>query len=65
MKTEFSLSPAADMVVESVLRPPMVNELTGAVLAARPAAPQVPAAPKRLNILARRQERWDRRAARA
>lgn len=65
MKTEFSLSPAADMVVESVLRPVMVNELTGAVLAARrPAASALPEA-KRLNILARRQERWDRRAARA
>lgn len=65
MKIEFSLSPAADMVAESVLRPVMVNELTGAVLAGRrPSAAAQPEA-KRLNILARRQERWDRRAARA
>lgn len=63
MKTEISLAPAADMVIENVLRPAMVNELTRPVQAAR----RIDAAPDavRLNILARRQQRWDRRAARA
>ncbi|PKP82990.1 MAG: hypothetical protein CVT79_02785 [Alphaproteobacteria bacterium HGW-Alphaproteobacteria-18] len=60
MKTEINLSPAADMVIESVLRPAMDTP-------APRAATQVTAraALVRLNILARRQERWDRRAARA
>ncbi|MFN4025055.1 MAG: hypothetical protein ACK4MQ_09480 [Hyphomonas sp.] len=63
MKTEISLAPAADMVIENVLRPAMVNELSRPVQAAR----RIDAAPasERLNILARRQQRWDRRAARA
>lgn len=60
MKTEINLSPNADMVIESVLRPAMNTA------PARPAAPETARdALVRLNILARRQERWDRRAARA
>ncbi|MBY9065638.1 hypothetical protein K1X12_01930 [Hyphomonas sp. WL0036] len=65
MKTEISLSSTTDMVIENVLRPAMVNELTGAAPAARRPAPQAEPEVKRLHILARRQERWDRRAARA
>lgn len=63
MKTEISLAPAADMVIENVLRPAMVNEVTRPMPATRRAetAPEA----MRLNILARRQARWDRRAARA
>lgn len=63
MKTEISLAPAADMVIENVLRPAMVNEVTRPM----PAARRAETAPEavRLNILARRQARWDRRAARA
>jgi hypothetical protein len=59
MKTEINLSPSADMVIESVLRPAMDTQ---AAPAARENARE---ALVRLNILARRQERWDRRAARA
>lgn len=63
MKTDIRLAPAAEMVIEPVLRPAMVNELTRPV----PAARRIETAPDavRLNILARRQARWDRRAARA
>lgn len=64
MKTEISLPHAADMVIESVLRPAMVNEVTAAMPAAH-RAEAVAAIPVRLNILARRQARWDRRATRA
>lgn len=63
MKTEINLSPSADMVIESVLRPAMD---TPAAPAAAPAARESARdALVRLNILARRQQRWDRRAARA
>ncbi|WP_213272175.1 hypothetical protein [Hyphomonas sp.] len=60
MKTEINLSPAADMVIESVQRPTM-----DLAAARQPAREGARAALVRLNILARRQERWDRRAARA
>lgn len=63
MKTDIRLAPAAEMVIETALRPAMVNELTRPIPAAR-RIETVPAA-ERLNILARRQARWDRRAARA
>ncbi|MFN7055712.1 hypothetical protein [Hyphomonas sp.] len=62
MKTEINLAPAADMVIESVMRPAMVNEVTGPMLAPRRA--EAAAEPARLNILARRYARWDRRAVR-
>ena len=63
MKTEINLSPSADMVIESVLRPAMDTQ---AATAAAPAAHESARdALVRLNILARRQQRWDRRAARA
>ena len=63
MKTEINLSQSADMVIESVLRPAMDTQ---AAAAAAPAAREnAREALVRLNILARRQERWDRRAARA
>ena len=63
MKTEINLSPSADMVIESVLRPAMDTQ---AAPAAAPAARETAReALVRLNILARRQERWDRRAVRA
>ncbi len=63
MKTEINLSPSADMVIESVLRPAMDTQAAPATApAARENARE---ALVRLNILARRQERWDRRAARA
>ncbi|KCZ95543.1 hypothetical protein HHI_05285 [Hyphomonas hirschiana VP5] len=60
MKTEINLSPAADMVIENVQRPAMDTQpaRTAGQETARDAL-------VRLNILARRQERWDRRAARA
>ena len=60
MKTEINLSPAADMVIENVQRPAMDGQLVR-----KPAREDARAALVRLNILARRQERWDRRAARA
>ena len=60
MKTEINLSPAADMVIENVQRPAM-----DPATARKPARGDARAALVRLNILARRQERWDRRAARA
>ncbi len=60
MKTEINLSPAADMVIESVLRPAMDTQ--PARVSPREEARD---ALVRLNILARRQERWDRRATRA
>jgi hypothetical protein len=60
MKTEINLSPAADMVIENVQRPAM-----DLATAPKPAREDARAALVRLNILARRQERWDRRAARA
>lgn len=60
MKTEINLSQSADMVIESVLRPAMDIQMPA------PAAHESARdALVRLNILARRQERWDRRAARA
>ncbi|MDP3459747.1 MAG: hypothetical protein Q8S09_10780 [Hyphomonas sp.] len=59
MKIEFNLSPAAEIAVEGLLRPAQVNELQAA---ARPVA-SVSAA-GRLNLLARRQARQDRRANR-
>jgi hypothetical protein len=63
MKTEINLAPAADMVIESVMRPAMVNEVTGAMPAPRRAEPA--AEPVRLNLLARRYARWHRRAVRS
>ena len=60
MKSEINLSPAADMVIENVQRPAMDLAATR-----QPAREDARAALVRLNILARRQERWDRRAARA
>ena len=60
MKTEINLSPSADMVIESVLRPAMDTQTPAP--AARESARD---ALVRLNILARRHQRWDRRAARA
>ncbi|MFN3607646.1 MAG: hypothetical protein ACK4Y9_01155 [Hyphomonas sp.] len=60
MKTEINLSPAADMVIENVQRPAMDTQA-----ARQPGREDARAALVRLNILARRQERWDRRAARA
>lgn len=63
MKTEINLSPSADMVIESVLRPAM--DIQAATAAAPGAHESVRDALVRLNILARRQQRWDRRAARA
>lgn len=63
MKTEINLSPSADMVIESVLRPAMDTQ--AAPVAAPAARENAREALVRLNILARRQERWDRRAARA
>ncbi|MFN4100780.1 MAG: hypothetical protein ACK4GT_13470 [Pararhodobacter sp.] len=63
MKTELTLSPDADMVAQNVVRPAMVNEVTAPMPAARRV--EAVAAPVRLHLLARRQQRWDRRAARA
>ena len=60
MKTEINLSPAADMVIENVQRPAMDTQ--PARMASQEDARD---ALVRLNILARRQERWDRRATRA
>jgi len=63
MKTEINRSHDTDMVVENVIRPAMVNEVTAPMPAARRV--EAEAAPVRLNLLASRQRRWDRRAARA
>lgn len=63
MKTEINLSQSADMVIESVLRPAM--DIQAATAAAPSAHESARDALVRLNILARRQQRWDRRAARA
>ncbi len=62
MKTELNCSPDADMVAQNVERPAMVNEITTPVPSAR--GVNAVAAPARLHLLARRQQRWDRRAAR-
>lgn len=60
MKTELNASPLAELTLPEVIRPAMVNEVTGPMPA--PVAPL--AKPARLNLLARRDARWARRAAR-
>ncbi len=63
MKTEINRDPVGDMIIESVNRPQMVNEIS-----VNPAVPTGPAkaapAIARNSLLARRYARWDRRAAR-
>lgn len=59
MKFDFNIRPAAEMPAHEALRPLQVNEV-----AAPARASDVPADAARLNLLARRQERWDRRANR-
>lgn len=56
MKYELNMAPAAEIATSQILRPAQVNELN--------AAAGVPAAPARLNLLARRNIRQARRDAR-
>ena len=59
MKFDFNIRPAAELPAREALRPLQVNELAAPVRTSG-----VPADAARLNLLARRQERWDRRANR-
>lgn len=63
MKPEINRSLDTDMVAQNVIRPAMVNEVTAPMPVTRRV--EAEAAPARLHLLARRQQRWDRRAARA
>lgn len=63
MKIEFSLPATPETARPGAPRPAMVNEITRPVQPVR--REEARDALVRLNILARRQERWDRRAARA
>lgn len=56
MKFELNMAPAAEIAASQVLRPAQANALA--------AAAGVPAAPARLNLLARRNIRLARRDAR-
>ncbi|MFN4225535.1 MAG: hypothetical protein ACK4HR_04400 [Hyphomonas sp.] len=62
MKFEFNFRPAAEIPAVEALRPVQVNEVTGPMPA--PRRTETGFAPERLNLLARRQARHNRRAAR-
>jgi hypothetical protein len=63
MKTEINRDPVGEMVIETVTRPLMANEISASP--ARPAAKAPSHAVTRPSLLARRYARWDRRAARS
>jgi hypothetical protein len=62
MKFDFNIRPAAEIPASEALRPLQVNEVTGPAPAGRRAEEGF--APERLNLLARRQARFARRAVR-
>ncbi len=62
MKFDFNIRPAAEMPASEALRPLQVNEISDPMPALR--RPDVVFEPARLNLLARRQARWGRRANR-
>jgi len=62
MKFDFNIRPAAEMPAREALRPLQVNEIAAPTPALR--RQDVACEPSRLNLLARRQERRDRRANR-
>jgi len=62
MKFDFNFRPAAEIPAAEALRPVEVNEVAAPMPAAR--RTEAAFAPERLNLLARRQARFDRRAAR-
>lgn len=61
MKFDFNIRPAAELPAAEALRPVEVNEVTQPMPAPRRAEDGF--APERLNLLARRQARFARRAA--
>lgn len=63
MKTEINFFPEANVVVETVVRPAMVNEVTGAMPLPRRA--ETVRKVDYLNLLERRLKRRERRAIRA